>query len=239
MFAIAICDDDLKYLNQIKEDTIKYFDEIGDQVDVETFSNPDDLLLSIEKLVEYDVLLLDICMPGMFGTELLKEIRNNGYVTEVIFFTNSKEYAIDAFALKASNYILKPYAYMDFSRALGDVIDKIKKSKEKYITLKTLDGIRRLSTSNIIYTESQKNYLLLHLTKNESETIRDTNKNFIKVLNEKTSSFVSCGASYIVNLEHINKLNPKELILSNKAVLPIPKGAYVEIKDRYFEYYFD
>ena len=239
MLNIAICDDDLKYLNQIKDDTIRFFAEINEQVEVFAFSNPDDLLVTIEKSTEYDILLLDICMPGMFGTELLKEIRNIGYTTEVIFFTNSKEYAIDAFALKASNYILKPYVYSDFQRALGDLVDKIKKSKEKYITLKTLDGVRRIATSMIIYTESQKNYLLLHLAKKENETIRETNKNFIKVLNEKCNSFVACGASYIVNLEHIHKLNTKEITLSNGVVLSIPKGSYNDIKDKYFEYYFE
>lgn len=55
-----------------------------------------------------DVALLDIDMPGMSGIELAREIKRTSPDTEVIFLTGYAEYALDAFELHASGYLLKP-----------------------------------------------------------------------------------------------------------------------------------
>lgn len=239
MYCIGICDDDSRYLDLISNATKRYFAEKEESnYEISQFSNPDDLIVSLNKSKGYDILLLDICMPGLNGTDLVKELKALGYKTEIIFLTTSKDYALDAFALQVSNYILKPFEYSVFKKALDTLFEKLERGNLKYIALKTQDGIRRVGLSDIIYTESQGNYLNIILTKGESVRIRETGKNFCKQLNDIEDSFVLCGASYVVNIEHIHKINPKEIALSNGQKLSIPRGGYTEIKDKYFAYYF-
>ena len=239
MYCIGICDDDEKYLSVIEKSTRKYFAEKQiDNYEISTFQNPDDLLISLNKSIGYDILLLDICMPGLDGTSLVREIKAAGYKTEVIFLTTSRDYAVDAFALQVSNYILKPFEYSVFKDAIDNVLSKLEREKLKYVTVKTLDGLIRVPLLDLIYVESQGNYLNLNLVKNETIRIRDTIKSFYQLLSKVNNDFVLCGASYIVNIGHIHKINPKELTLANGLKLTIPRGGYPDIKEKYFEYYF-
>lgn len=239
MYRIGICDDDVSFLNDIDKSTKKYFDEKENlSADISLFSNPDDLISSIEKGGEYDILLLDICMPGITGTELVRELKKTGYSTKIIFMTTSTEYAIEAFSLQVQNYIVKPFEYKVLEKALDSVILELEKQKDRYITIKTIDGMRRIAVSDIIFTEPQGNYLILNMVNGTNERIRETSKNFFKFLGSNRDNFLMCGVSYIVNIDHIRKINSKEISLSNGVLLTIPRGAYSDIKNRYYNYYF-
>lgn len=240
MYKIGICDDDKKFLSSINLSTQKYFENSENLTcEISLFSNPDDLILSIEKGTEYDILLLDICMPGITGTELVKELNKTGYSTKIIFMTTSTEYAIEAFSLQVSNYIVKPFEYDVFEKALNNVINELEKQKDRYLTIKTTDGVKRIATSDLIYTEAQANYLVLHLNSKTDERIREKGKTFYNLLCEKNDNFIMNGVSFIVNIDYIRKINSKEILLSNGTVLSIPRGAYPEIKAKYYSYFFD
>lgn len=57
-----------------------------------------ELLTYLENRETYDILILDVYMPVMLGTEVAKELRNRGDQTRIIFLTTSTDHAIDAFA---------------------------------------------------------------------------------------------------------------------------------------------
>ena len=67
-----------------------------------------ELVMQMEKGVHYDVILLDICMPGMNGIQCAKDIRQYDNLVKIIFLTSSTEYAVESYSVKAHNYLLKP-----------------------------------------------------------------------------------------------------------------------------------
>ncbi|MDR3601423.1 MAG: response regulator [Desulfosporosinus sp.] len=71
------------------------------------------------------MLLLNIGMPGIVGTQVAAEVRKRKDKSEVIFLTTSDEFAVDAFALKATHYLAKPlpYSFNPFAKSL-DLIEK-------------------------------------------------------------------------------------------------------------------
>jgi len=68
--------------------------------------------------VDYDVIFLDIRMPGMSGLELAKKLNESDASPAVIFTTAYPDHAVDAFALSASDYLLKPLNENRLSQAI-------------------------------------------------------------------------------------------------------------------------
>ncbi|MEG0664458.1 MAG: response regulator, partial [Clostridia bacterium] len=107
---IAICDDLQKYLCKMDKSLNDYLiNKSIHNCKVDKYDNPTLFLDYIEKNGGYDIVLLDICMPGISGTAVAHEIRDRHDKTEIIFVTTSDEFAVDAFALKAVHYLIKPY----------------------------------------------------------------------------------------------------------------------------------
>ncbi len=93
-----------------------------DQIDCDVYSNAEEMLLAVTS-GSYDILIIDIRLPGMSGIQLLKELRRKEVFTPCILITafNSLEYAREALNSSA-NYILeKPFSY----QVLKSVLTKI------------------------------------------------------------------------------------------------------------------
>lgn len=105
---IAICDDKIRQIEIIETSAYAYFLAKRIEFKIDTFDKAFDFL-DAHKKNSYDLVLLDICMPGMLGTDVAKEIRQKKDNTEVVFLTTSDEFAIDAFTLRAAHYLLKPF----------------------------------------------------------------------------------------------------------------------------------
>lgn len=85
--------------------------------------------LALVKALDYQVLFLDISMPGMSGLELgatIQELPNRPYI---IFVTAYDEYALSAFDVNAIDYILKPIEQNRLKKAIDKVIKLTKESK--------------------------------------------------------------------------------------------------------------
>ena len=85
---------------------------LSERTDIEAFDQAEDATQALEYLGKqsYDVLLLDIQMPGLSGLELVDHLRKLGAAPAVIFVTAHQEHAVAAFEKKVVDYVLKPFA---------------------------------------------------------------------------------------------------------------------------------
>ena len=81
---IAICDDKIRQIEIIKSAAYEYFSARKITVEIYTYDKAFDFL-DAHKKCGYELVLLDICMPGMLGTDVAKEIRQRKDKTEVVF----------------------------------------------------------------------------------------------------------------------------------------------------------
>ena len=102
---IAIIDDESLVRLGIKSSVA--WEEYGYEIVGEADNGQTGLEMIREK--HPDIVLLDVCMPGILGTEVAQELRKFSSSTEIIFLTTSDEFAMDAFAVKATDYLLKPF----------------------------------------------------------------------------------------------------------------------------------
>ena len=136
---IAICDDLPAQSELIHTAALDYFSRHKEQeVEFSIYNNSLLFLDSLKSTGGFDILLLDICMPGINGTEVAREIRKRQDKCEIVFLTTSDEFAVDAFALKAAHYLLKPFTQELFDEAMDRALARFKNGEVKKIILKPL-----------------------------------------------------------------------------------------------------
>ena len=144
VYRIAICDDTQKDLESIGDLAESYIADRAIDAEVMKYSHPNELIEESEKTV-FDCFLLDVYMPMMNGIEVGKELRKLGNKGEIIYLTTSDEFAVDAFTVQASNYLLKPVNKQIMNDALDRVFDKFIGNASGGLMVRTLGGGDRKS----------------------------------------------------------------------------------------------
>lgn len=183
-------------------------------------------ILAKEKI---DLIFLDINMPQLNGMELLKIIPP-GVI--VIFTTAYTEYAAKAYDLAAVDYLVKPYSFERFSKAI--------EKAERYFEYNDTDKKRKLKIrhdkswvllhyDDIIYVEGKKEYVKIVTTEGSYLTLMSLSKLELEL---PSSEFIRIHKSYLVAISKIGKYNKTELELINKTILPVSRNRGTEVQVR-------
>lgn len=234
---IAACDDDLKFLQELSHLLNQYGEEYNCNIEYKIYTNPLELVSQIEKGIHYDVILLDVFMPGINGIQCAKDIRIYDNLVKIVFLTTSTEYAVESYSVKAYDYLLKPLQKERLFSLLCQVEKEEDKSEKNIIVVKTKTGITKIALKKLEYCEVVNRKLILHLTNKEDLecSIR---------INELEDKLVSFGMffrvhrSYLINMDYINTLTTHSIIMENGAKIPVPREKYAQIKQNYMEYVF-
>ena len=113
MTRIAFCDDDAALLHQMQDFLEQYRTLRGVQLELAPYTKPMELLADIEDGVRFDVLFLDVLMPGINGINAAREIRRFDTAVQIIFVTSSSEFAVQSYVVGA--YCSSPSGRTAFS----------------------------------------------------------------------------------------------------------------------------
>ena len=233
---LMICDDqtsELEHMRQIVSDYALTHPELS--LTVKCFSNPFDMLDAIDKSGAPDIALLDICMPGILGTEVAREILGNGAEdTDIIFLTTSPDFAVEAFALHAGDYLTKPYTGQRLTDTLDRVIEK--RRRRLYIPLWCGKELHRIDLYTVLYAEAKNHSVEIHLSSGRCLKTHTTLTE-LKTTFQAAGCFAAVGASYIVNLRCVRSVLETTLEMSNGERIPVPRRMRVELKRQYFDFY--
>ncbi|PMD90728.1 DNA-binding response regulator [Siphonobacter sp. BAB-5405] len=166
-----------------------------------------------------DVLFLDIHMPKLLGTDLLRSLP---HPPQVIFTTAHPEFAVDAFDLAAVDYLLKPIAFDRFLRAVAKVERADQKplpllaekeqsvtSQDAFLYFRADRKMVKVFLKNILYIESLKDYVKV-ITQNEKPLVV---KQSMSALEETLPQrkFLRIHRSYLVAIDKIKAYTPTHL----------------------------
>ncbi len=237
MLRIACCDDDLSVLSELRVLLDSYRVDRNTEIVSTAFQSPLELIAEIEKGMRFDILLLDVLMPGENGIDAAKEIRGYDSNVKIIFLTSSAEFAVESYTVGAYFYQLKPIWKESFFRLMDSVTAECEKDSSTSLILRCKTGITRIELTRLEYCEVIRRSLMLHLS---DGTVLESIGSMDHLCEQlaKYTSFLRIHRAYLVNLEYIRSIAPKTLTMEDGAVLPIPRGKYNEIKDRYLEYAF-
>lgn len=235
MIYIAICDDMPQELERANALLLKYASgHRRREIKIQLFSSPLELLSHVTEKGGFDVLLLDVYMPGIMGTEVARELRALGDTCQIIFLTTSRDHAVDAFSLNATHYLVKPYSDQEFDIAMVKVMDLFEKDKV-HLTIKSTDGINRVDLNELIYAETDNHIQKLYLSDGKTLKVRKSSTELYELL-EGQPNFYKCGSSFIINMDYIVELSSKGVTFSTGNKIPIPIRKYAELKKIYMDY---
>lgn len=164
-----------------------------------------------------DLMFLDIHMPAMKGTDLLKTLKNP---PSVVLTTAYREYALEGFDLNVLDYLLKPISFERFLQAVEKFNTNINKeaeitlhnrgTSEEFLYLREKNLIHKIPLKKIVYAESMGDYATIH-TIDSKITNRCTISSLEKVLSE--NGFLRIHRSYIVSLFRITSFSPTSVYI--------------------------
>jgi len=171
-----------------------------------------------------DVLFLDIEMEGFSGLQLIKVLQHK---PKIILTTAYDQYALKAFDLNVSDYLLKPISFERFIQSIDKLFDLFVQEKppdtsanqyrRDYFFVKTEYRMQRIDFDDILFVEGMKEYLRIH-TKTEKIMILESFKNLEESL--PSEQFVRVHKSYLVALNKIDRIE-KNRITIGKTLIPI------------------
>ena len=164
MIQIGFCDDDPSVLDELHELLGSYRAEHNADIAPTAFQSPFELLASIEKGARFDILLLDVLMPGENGIEAAREIRQYDSNVKIIFLTSSAEFAVQSYTVGAYFYQLKPIWPESFFRLMDSVSAACSRESSVSLILRCRTGITRVELDKLEYCEVIRRSLLLHKT---------------------------------------------------------------------------
>ena len=178
--------------------------------------------LNVLRSTHVDLMFLDIQMPQLLGTDLLRTLNNP---PKVIFTTAYREFAIEGFELNAVDYLLKPISFERFLKAVNKVMDiKLpqqvqQETQDAYLYFRSDRKMHKVAMDDIIFIESLKDYIKV-VTK--SKTI--ITKQSISSIEERLpkSSFIRIHRSFIVSLNKVQSYS-SELIAIGNEELPVSR----------------
>lgn len=235
MIKISICDDKAKDRKQIEDNLCAYIAAHREHcIEFDIYSSAFEMLNAFEKSGSPDIALLDICMPGMLGTELARDILRCSENTDIIFLTTSSDYAVDAFSIHASDYIQKPYTQKKFNDSLDRVIAM--RQDRTWILLSSEGELHRIALEDILYIETRGKSRIFFLVTGKKLIAWLSAAQLQECLSEG-NGMVNCGASYVVNLRHVRRFSGTDLVMDNNALIPVPRRLRSQVKQAYFDFY--
>jgi len=239
---IAICDDEAVCLSQVMAVADEYIMERADKgITIETFSHPEDLLEAAEKSGGYDIYILDVIMPSLTGIELGLKLRAAGYDGKIIYLTSSEEYSLDAFRVKAFDYIIKPIHKEAFFKVMDEALSSIAEKKDKLMLVKCRERSVKLSFDSIMYAEFANRVVRYYLVGGrtvESMTVRTAFSGAVaELLADKR--FVACGQSMVVNLDHVTEVENAAVVFGKTYRAFLGEKLCRKLRDTWAEYLFE
>lgn len=190
----------------------------------------DSPLLILEELKnnDIDILFLDIEMPDISGLDFLKTLSPQPYV---ILTTAYREYALEGYEYNVVDYLLKPFSFDRFLKAVNKAIDRAQKEKPSeggnpvqsenrgdYLTIRADRKLYKIHFDDLIYVEGQRAYVTFHTLQKKITALIA-----LKDLESQLPSdrFIRIHKSFIVSIRHMEALEGNQVEITGKLKLSV------------------
>jgi DNA-binding LytR/AlgR family response regulator len=182
---------------------------------------------------QVDAIFVDINMPDINGMDFIKGLAEPPMV---VFTTAYAEYAVESYKVRAVDYLLKPYSFVDFQRAAGYLLQQSKQKENPQVVnendclfLKVDYRYVRVQLKDIVYIEGMNEYLKVHLVSGDPLLVHTS---FKQINGHLPEYFLQVHRSYVINVNYISEVERSVVLLENGKHISISDGN----KDNFMSY---
>lgn len=227
MYRIGICDDDAVFTKYIE----RLFKEEGIEAEFYEYLSGEELVQDVKERDSFDLLVLDVMMPGMDGNETAKEFRTQFPNTLLVFCSGVCLPTVESFEATPYRYWLKEYTEEKMKSEIKNVLQKMERNRKPspFVMVKKGSQIVKLPAEQIYYIAIAKKGTVFYCA-GENEIYTSARKLAEIYEQLKEFGFVYAHNSYIVNLRHIVVVSLKELELRNGQKLTVSRSRAKEFR---------
>lgn len=216
---IALCDNETRFIDSFSEIFTPML--AGEDI-FKCYQNGMELLDDNARH-PYDLLFLDVEMPGLNGLDVGSELKSFREQSHIVFVTKHPEFALAAFDLRAFHYLIKPVSSSKLKGCVDEARQRVYSSNKEVFPFTTKLGIQYIPVDEIVFIESYWPDIYIQ-TFSDTHVSRNSLKSAETLLENK--GFFRIHKSYLINLNHVcivNKTSRRVEMLGNKE-LPIGKN---------------
>ncbi|MGC4020274.1 MAG: LytTR family DNA-binding domain-containing protein [Muricomes sp.] len=227
MYHVAICDDDKVFISYIKKILNQSKGDKQYQLKIYEFYSGEDLVSSLDTSMHLDLLILDMELGGIDGDETARLFRKKFKDAVLVFCSGVHAPTVKSFKVTPYRYLLKSYSDEQFVCEFNEILTEVeKKAKEEYVIGHYRNNVIRINIHNILYVENAKRGSKIIVCPNCDEAKFDGQilvDDKLEALSEKFAELVFAHNSYIININHIEKIVGNEVYLDNGECLSVSR----------------
>lgn len=233
---LILCEDNIADAKQIVNYLYAEGQSLNVEVCVEVCTRSDDLLEKLKNGRRYDAYILDIYLQEMNGVELAKKIRLMDVLAQIAFVTASREFAVEAFSLRAVHYLVKPLTEAEVRELLVRILSRSDKETPMFTFYSGKNPIQ-FKQEEITKIESYRHGVLIY--KRGREEPYWFRMLFIDVEEQASEKyFAKASRGVIVNFADIDKVEKNSCYLKDGAYVSISRNHIQNFKKGYMSYLF-
>ena len=220
MLKIAICDDNVEVCRELKEMLLEFSQKLGEQLTIEEYYTAEQLWKVLQKEAGFDLVFLDIELPGDNGMRLAHRIRfeRDDHFTQIVYISAKQQYKSAAFDVHPIHFLVKPLQKSEVWQTVQTVL-KMKPSTVSLFQY-TQDRLnKRIPVKQILYLTVMGKKLSLILTDGETIVCRMSMKEALSQL--AGVGFIRISQSAAVNQYYVLRYNNSSVYLLGDVTLPI------------------
>lgn len=234
MIKIAICDDNIDIVNELKGIILNYEKMNCYKFDIKIFNSGKELENKVKNEI-FDIIFLDVELDGVLGIDIGSKLREdmNNYFTKIIYVSSYQHYAMSAYNSMPTDFITKPFKIEKVEKSISNVL-KLLNFVNKDFVYNSNGKINKVLLSNITYFESYRNIVKIFTIYGKEDKFYSSLKQVINNINSKM--FIQQHKSFIVNIEYISKIEKNSIILVNNQEIPISRDKIKYVKQMILKY---
>lgn len=230
MLNIAVCDDEAAAVAIVRRVLKDSFAARELKAEIATYTDAENLLKVIQAGGCYDILLLDIDMPGIDGVELGARLHDLMQNTILIYVSGRAERVFDSFRARPFRFVRKSVFREEWPGVMDDLERELERRRASRLVFMSGTQQIALRAEEIVYVEALRKKQALHTLRGEYD-LSDSFENVASRLDGL--GFIRIHRSYTVNYRFIYSLNRTEVELDDGSLLPIGRSKHAAVQQEF------
>ena len=235
---VAICDDEKRICAELERALLNMFVTCNIKNEIDVYHTGEELCTRMGKGAHYDLIFLDIefaksAIDGVEVGRLIREAYCND-LASIVYISWEMKYSMQLFDIRPLNFLIKPLDYAKVEQVVETYL-RVAGLRVGEFSYKVGHNTHKVQIKDIVYLQSDRRKLILHLADGRKEEFYGTLK---EVYQEQLQrfDFILIHASFVVNYDYIAVAKYEEMVLIDGiASLPISQPKRKDVKETYYE----